>query len=280
MNRSSRRQDPPVQPTTPAYGETMPEIAPPPDSCPYTIGSAQTIGKRKAQEDSFLTSDLGNQEWKRRGVLAAVADGVGGLGNGQVASTTAMRTLIANYAAIANSDLPAEKKLLRLMAHAQAEVLKVNNSGTRCACTFICALVHDMNLSFLSLGDSHIYLCRAGGLLQLNRDHVLGDAEDEREVLNLPLTPNPRRKAITSFLGKADLRQIDRNVTPIRLQAGDSLLLMSDGVFGTLSDDEIISCVHGTAQDTANAIIKAVVAADVQGQDNATCVVIACNTTC
>lgn len=257
----------------------MPETAPSVTTCPYTIGSAQTIGKRQVQEDSFLTSDLSNQEWQRRGLIAAVADGVGGLGNGQVASTTAMRTLIAHYNAIASSDLPAEKKLLQLMAHAHTEVLKVNNSGTRCASTFICVMVQNMEMSFISLGDSHIYLCRAGGLLQLNRDHVLGHAEDEREVLSLPLTPNARSKAITSYLGKPDLRLIDRNVTPIRLQAGDSLLLMSDGVYGTLSDDEIISCIHGTAQDTAIAIIKAVVAADVQGQDNATCVVISCNTT-
>lgn len=262
--------------------DTMAEPDDVPLRCPYSVGSDQTIGDRKAQEDSYLLSDLNVTDWQRSGLIVSVADGVGGLGNGQIASSAAMRALISATQALSStppSELPDEQRLLKFTARAHSEVLRIVRGGTKCACTFICAMIRDMNLSFVSLGDSHIYLCRAGGLLQLNRDHVLGPAEDEREALNLPTTPNARRKAITSYLGKEELRLIDRNVTPIRLQAGDTVLLMSDGVYGTLSDDEIISCIHGSAQDCAHAIIQATLAARVPGQDNATCVVVRCNET-
>lgn len=260
--------------------ETVPEAEPVASRCPYTVGSAQTIGDRKVQEDSFLLTDLSKPEQLRQGVLAVVADGVGGMSNGQVASNTAVRSIAAQYARQSGEDSD-EKKLLTFLAAAQEEVLKTIHAGTKCASTLVCALIRDMNLSFISVGDSHIYLCRAGGLLQLNREHVLGHTADETAALGRPNgNPSPaRRKAITSYLGKEDLSQIDRIIEPIRLQAGDVVLLMSDGVYGTLTDDEMISCCTGTAQETANAIIRAVNAAKCPGQDNATCVVVTCNAT-
>ena len=90
--------------------------------------------------------------------------------------------------------------------------------------------------------------------------------------------PAAQRKALTSYLGKEGLPMIDRNLTPIRLIAGDRVLLMSDGVFGTLNEDQMISCIVGSAQETADAMIRAVERAKKTAQDNATCVVFACRT--
>ena len=245
------------------------------------VGGAQTIGKRQDQEDSFCYSNWQNRaEYTERGLLAAVSDGIGGLENSQVASQTAMKNMRARFLRQNPGIAPADR-LLELAAGAQSDVQAVNSgrpAGSRpMGATLVSVLIQRDMLWMLSIGDSRVYLYRAGGLLPLNRPHTFGKENREDQVMRnagAPSTPANDKK-LTAYLGQENLRRVDRTVNPMRLLPGDRVLLMSDGVFNTIGEDEMARYMGLEPAQASEAIIRAVVAADAPHQDNATVVVIA-----
>jgi serine/threonine protein phosphatase PrpC len=204
---------------------------------------------------------------------------MGGMDDGQIASSTAVRTLTDNFAQQISQDTP-QNTLLQLCARAQTAVRSYNERGGKNAgCTLVAVVLNRDDLSFISVGDSRICLQRGGALLQLNREHALGPESDERTATQgtAPVLEPARRRAITSHIGKDVFSKVDRNLRPIKLLPGDKLLLMSDGLFGALSDDEIRACLQDTPQQDAQRLTAAVAAKQLRGQDNATVVVVAYN---
>ena len=237
---------------------------------------AQTVGARQEQQDSMYCSNWNDgRTIQTRGLLAAVSDGIGGLKDGNVASQTAMQTMRTLFHQ-ETAAIPAADFLLKLAAAAQKKVYALNANGANCGATLVSVLIRGRNLWFLSIGDSHIYLYRAGALLQLNREHTLGRENAEKQTLTgkgEALTAK-RAGALTSYLGKKDLTLIDRSLQPMKLLPGDRIVLMSDGVFNTLSDDEIIRCLRTDPASCAQSMITAVDQKQNPRQDNASVVVI------
>ena len=247
----------------------------PKHSLQWQIAARQTIGKREHQEDSLSYSDTQNPH---HGILAMVADGVGGMSDGQVASGAAAKFMLTKFRQ-GDSSVEPSRRLLNLTTDAHREVLRINQEqSNKCGSTVVSVLIMDCDLFFTSIGDSRIYLYRDGGLIQLNREHVLGPQADEQLLLGLRETGDmpdaKRRKAITAYLGKEDLRLIDRNTHAIKLYPNDRVLLMSDGVFGTLPEAEIIAALQTNVTSAAENIISLVEAAQKAHQDNATVLII------
>lgn len=242
---------------------------------PYSIGCAQWIGRREDQEDALMVSEWRNANAvANQGILAAVADGIGGLDDGQVASQTLMRSFQDGFERL-DPELSPQGKLLELTARGQREVVDINRRGRRCGTTLVAVLIQGGYLSTISVGDSRIALYRSGVLLQLNREHVNARISDEETAFDGAAPVEGRRRAaLTSFIGKEDFRELDRTLNPIRLISGDRVLLMSDGVFGTLNDDQLIALLEQDAQQAADSIIDQVQRQKNQYQDNTTVVVI------
>jgi len=90
------------------------------------------------------------------------------------------------------------------------------------------------------------------------------------------LAENPRRRTLTSYLGLADEPAMDFPAEPIPLNSGDKIVLMSDGVFGTL-DDETLTRVLVRSPNVVEAAHKledAVLMEKKANQDNFTAVII------
>jgi len=244
----------------------------------WYLSAAQTIGARKRQEDALCYSNYtSSAAIEGKGLLAAVADGIGGMSSGQHASTTVVRSLLAGF----REAVPgpgASQFLMRLVGNAHRALLEINRErerASRCGCTLVCLWIWEDALYFVSVGDSRLYLYRNGGLIQLNREHVLGTQIDEGLQQQSPEQNTPRRrKSLTAYMGKEDLQLVDRNTQPIPICPGDRLLLMSDGVFGTLSEAQMIRGLAGGIQGSADAIIRMVSAHRKTHQDNATVVVV------
>lgn len=241
----------------------------------YPVGYAQTVGRRPNQEDCYGVSTLDSfvQEF---GLLAVVADGIGGLADGQVASKAIVHSMFDLLGRLP-ATLPAADRLLKLAAAAQTSVLDINHqANARCGSTLVSVLIDNGQLAFLSIGDSRIYLLRSGALLQLNREHEVGPGHDENVALGYTekTLDARRRAALTSYVGKENLAQIDRNTQPLQLLRGDRILLVTDGVFGTLSDSELTACLSAPAQQAAEQVIAAVSAKGLPHQDNATIVIV------
>lgn len=242
----------------------------------YSVGYAQWIGNREDQEDACAVTEWRNADVvAHRGILAAVADGIGGLDDGQIASQTMMQSLWDGFEKL-DPGMSPQDRLLELMANGQREVVNINRRGKRCGTTLVAALVKGGYLSIISVGDSRIALYRSGVLLQLNREHVNARVRDEQSALyGAARVEGNRRVALTSYIGKEDLQELDRTLNPIQLVSGDRVLLMSDGVFGTLTDDQLVALLDQEPQQAADAIIEEVKMQQKQYQDNATVVIVA-----
>lgn len=243
----------------------------------FRIGRGATIGGRSEQQDAFYCSN-----WKddailnHRGLLVAVADGIGGLKGGSMASSSAMASMQGNFS---RNVFPysGSNKLLSLAGEAHSAVLRLNQSGMNCGCTLVTVLVEGWNMYLASVGDSRIYLYRAGGLLVLNREHTLGRENADRMEMgreSIPPENLKKAKAITSYLGKSNIKLIDRTIEPIRLLPGDKVALMTDGIFGTLSEEEMLAYIRKDVETAAKEMIASIDARNNPRQDNATVVII------
>lgn len=237
------------------------------------IGNAQDIGARKDQQDSFGLSDV--EKMHTLGLLAVVADGMGGLSNGAAYSKAAVQAALQSF----NTEPPEkndEATMLRILKRAREAV--ANSGLTDGGTTFVAVLIRNQQLHFVSVGDSRISLMRNGGLIQLNREHVYGRELDDLALNGIlseeEATRDRQRAAITSYLGKQDEINVDRNINAIPLFSGDKVLLMSDGVYGYLPEAELVELLRQKPMPAAEAVRNALLAKKNAHQDNLTIIIL------
>lgn len=243
------------------------------------IGNVQNIGKRESQQDSFGISDLSNKALcQEKGLLAIVADGMGGLANGAEVSALVTRTMLGQFGAKPFTSDPGQE-LLNMLSVTNKEVnFYLRNCKDKSGSTLVAVNIKDMKLNWISVGDSRIGLVRNGALLQINREHTYASELDQKaalgEITFEKARNDPQRNALTSYIGMGDLEEIDRSVRPLQLVPGDRILLMSDGVFGTLSDEEILSAMKLDPHEAAGELEKLILQKNKKGQDNFTAIII------
>ena len=271
----------PMEPPTPAEvhpvpitKETVEETV-----CPIpgiSIGKIHDIGRRDYQQDSFgQTAVLRNT-----GILAVLADGMGGLSGGErVSQKIVMEALTFGSTLQANQVPTALPGMVAGINRAVNQMLGPKGLYTS-GSTVVSALITGNALRWISVGDSRVYLYRDGQLSQLSRDHdLLQDwmpdiLEGKRSMAEALRDPNGRK--LTSFIGMGELRHVDYNRTPIPLLPGDRVLLMSDGVYGTVSDAEMAAILRdcGSVQLAASHIGQRIMGAALPYQDNYTLIVL------
>jgi serine/threonine protein phosphatase PrpC len=248
----------------------------------YVAGNAQSIGARERQEDSFGFTDPAAAEFVRHGGFAGVlADGMGGLLNGRQASRAAVQAFLTAYSQKPAAE-PISDALQRAVLQANRAVLQAAIAGdatNQSGSTLVAAAASDRSLYWISVGDSEIYLWRAGHLTRLNQPHTYAQDLDRRaahgELSREEALRDADREALTSYLGQDSPRHIDRNVSPFPLQPGDQVVLCSDGVSKSLTADQMVQAMHSSPQRSCEALLERVLAAGVSQQDNATVLSIA-----
>ena len=250
-------------------------------------GILQGVGKRERQEDSFFLSDYTDKETvEKKGVLAVVADGMGGLANGNLISNQIVVTAkecFENACYHENDNKQDEVDFLLSMLHRideKTKYLQEELNETECGSTLTVVLVHGNKLFFLSVGDSHIYLLRDNKLFLLNSEHNQNSRLMDKVAEGVISVDQYRdimgKSAITSFIGIEELELYDVSYRPLELKKDDYILLMSDGVFGTLSDKQLLELKQEDAADYAAAIAQAVECSARPKQDNYTAIILKC----
>lgn len=246
-------------------------------------GCAQQIGSRKEQQDSFAFSHLEDAGLvKRAGILAVVADGMGGMAMGRESGAATVKAVLAAHAAALNDDSPVQI-LHKAVTSANEEVLAMAcnaNVEGEAGSTLVALIIKDNSLYWTSVGDSRIYLYRSGELVKLTSEHnfeatlmlrvVDGELSREETLIH------PDRAGLTNFIGNPDLKSADASLHPFPILNGDWLILCSDGLFGTLNDDEIMEELYGNPNDACERLVKKTVAKDKPHQDNVTVAILAC----
>jgi serine/threonine protein phosphatase PrpC len=239
------------------------------------IATAQIAGTRDYQEDMLAVHVL------KTGVhageqLLVLADGMGGHVGGDVASRLVVEHFSEAYINGAGDIPDILRSSLNIaneqLANAVEESPKLRGMGT----TLIGCAIREDQLYWISVGDSPLWLCRDGALQRLNADHsmmpLLNDmvrtgAMDREEAL-----VDVRRHMLRSAVAGKTIELIDMREEPWLLQAGDIVILASDGV-ETLADDELATLLsnpnEGSLQDFADKLMARIEAVGDNSQDNA-----------
>jgi protein phosphatase len=216
--------------------------------------------------------------------LFILADGLGGYNAGEIASTMAVSTLLA--------ELPSELDGARTSAAAAFDpqqilrdrLIAMNSTIFRAALnssafegmatTIVVAWLLGDRLWVAHTGDSRLYRMRGGQLEQLTRDHSFSQelldagmvTEEEARLL-------PAKNLVTRALGAS--AEVEPEVRDYPLQAGDLVLMCSDGLTEMISFAEIgaqLSACKGDVQDGARRLVD--MANEAGGRDNVSVVVV------
>jgi protein phosphatase len=182
--------------------------------------------------------------------LVAVADGMGGLPGGEVASNLTISLLDAAYTGASVEELEA---IVRAANAAIGERARAAAELTGMGTT-VCAagLTSAGELAVVNVGDSRAYLLRDGALQLLTDDHTITAELVRQGQLAASEAPgHPLRNVLTRVLG-AGLPTVDVDRSVHRVVPGDRLLLCTDGLVKTVADAEIVSVV-GSVADLAGA---------------------------
>ena len=242
-----------------------------------SIGNAHHVGARDNQQDSFAISDVSNQRLCRdRGVLCVLADGMGGLPSGGAVSNLVTQTMLRRFGE-EETKWRTDDLLMKMVMEANDEVVRHMQGYEKGGSTVVAVIVRDGCLYWATVGDSRLCLLRGGAIIQINREHTYGIELDEKAAKNeIPWDEaknDPQRASLTSYLGLDKIKHIDRNIRPLRLLPQDRIVLMSDGVFNTLSDEEILDVMREDAHESACLLERAVLAKELPYQDNFTAII-------
>jgi PPM family protein phosphatase len=247
----------------------------------FLPGNAQHIGNRSSQQDSFGFGDPDDEDFLAHGgFVAVICDGMGGMEHGDAASRMAVRSFLEAY----QRKTPAESipdALERSAREANERVVEMAHdlgAAESVGTTLVAAVLIDADLNksmyFISVGDSGLFHVSDGQIQTVNRPHIFGNLLDNA-VARGSMTKeqamlHPERESLTSFIGVDVLEEIDRNVDPWPISDGDSILLASDGLFKTLSGEEILGSLNGSPQVWPDALVARTLAKKYEFQDNVT----------
>ena len=242
------------------------------------VAGLTDVGRVRASNEDHFGYD------ERLGIFV-VCDGMGGHAAGEVASQIAVDTVLAYFRehppSAAQNTAPDDAPLgARLLAEAvklandailgYAEAHK-NTSGM--GTTLVAARFGEGNVSIANVGDSRIYLLREGELLQLTEDHSLVMEQVRRGMLTLDEAKrSSAQNIITRALGTDDTTLPDLGEFPA--QAGDVLLLATDGVLRHVTDKEIRDTLLQVPSLKAACATLIDLANEGGGDDNSTCVLV------
>ncbi len=201
----------------------------------FTVYQVSRKGGREKNEDRMgycYTRDSG---------LFALADGMGGHPEGEVASQLALQTLAAMFQRDAKPTLKDPMRFLheaiiaghhQLLRYATQKALIDTPRTTVVAC-----VLQGNNAYWAHCGDSRLYLVRGEKLVARTRDHSYSELQETMSHV-VPMGERFNRNVLFTCLGSPGKPVVD-TVGPLVLQRGDRLLLCSDGLWGTVTDAEI-----------------------------------------
>jgi protein phosphatase len=242
------------------------------------FGQASDFGKvRTNNEDAmgyFIPAS--RHQARTHGYLFAVADGVGGMDLGEVASATAISVLCEEFGK-AQAGTMLVSLLPRLIQHANAAVhdctLGQEYRGKKMATTLVaCALRFDQAI-VSHVGDSRCYLVRGGKAKQVTQDHTWVNEQRKMGLISAAeMAESESRHVLLRSLGPEMF--VSPETTALTLQAGDVLVLSTDGLHDEMSDAAIAAIV--SQNKCIDEIVRELVAraVEIDGNDNTTAQVI------
>lgn len=235
------------------------------------------MGKRSNQQDAYRLNQ------SKHGIVAIVCDGMGGLNDGQVASNY-VADKVNDIFSVIKPDDEFSHNIEKLFYQLDDSVFGLaDQEGKRLGCgtTIVAYLIYENKLYWFSVGDSKAYIVRNEEIHSLVREHnyafVLKEKLNNNEISEADYqTEKSKGEQLISYLGMGSAEMFDVNKAPFKLNKGDTLFLCTDGVYRTLSENEIkeILIEKTPLEIKIREIENKINAHKVGNQDNATGIII------
>ena len=231
---------------------------------PFGVTDAGKV--RQNNEDALLVGD-GEDE-----TLFVVADGIGGFEAGEVASSLAVEVL---------KELRPDRSFKTAIAEANRRILaagrtdeKLSGMGTTVVAIRFGGTQREPLAEVAHVGDSRAYLVRGGEMNPITEDHSLvAELVRSGDLTRDQAAEHPQKNLITRALGADEDVAVDTTVLPI--EAGDRVLLCSDGLSDMVPEARISEILLDSPEDPERAARGLLAAAlDAGGNDNITVIVV------
>jgi serine/threonine protein phosphatase PrpC len=263
------------------------------------FGITDTGKVRPSNEDQFLIAELSKrmtvwqtslpepklQVGEDRAHLFLVADGMGGHRAGERASSIAVAAIeqftLNTFRWFFAADSPGAQKVLAqfqaALSQADDQIVEEaagNPDLAGMGTTLTMAFQLGAQLCVIHVGDSRVYLHRAGELHQLTKDHTMV-AELVRTGVITPdqVASYPLRHVITNVVGGSQ-PGVKVEARAFEVQAGDRLLLCSDGLTEMVTNEAITSTLDAEPEPEAAAKVLLAKANELGGRDNITILIV------
>ena len=234
------------------------------------------VGQVRDHNEDYVSSDdqIG---------LAVLADGMGGLNAGEVASSMSVHLLmdeLRNYIEgkseiqydLNDNGLPLKARVVeRAIEKANSSVFHVSKTQPHCegmGTTIIVSMFYDNKVSIGHIGDSRVYLFRDNKLEQVTKDHsFVQELIDKGLYTEAEAKASNKKNVVTRALGVAP--NVEPEVHEHKVKIGDVLLMCSDGLTDLVSDEDIektFVSLSGNLAATANQLVELANASG--GRDN------------
>ncbi|MEM9875259.1 MAG: protein phosphatase 2C domain-containing protein [Myxococcota bacterium] len=252
-------------------------------------GGLTFVGKeRERNEDRFLVASMTGPPGRTDSspapaTLLIVADGIGGLPHGDLASHTAVKTIGDHIGAWHPTEPPTSSrhslpgvrsKLASAIGHGHDEVSRAAETvgAEHMGTTLTVAYVSFPALYVAHVGDSRAYVVRGGRAYRLTSDHTLAEELSERMGREVE-ADSPWHHVLTRALGPMEHGEATPQLRHVALDPDDIVLLCTDGVTKHLSDTQLAETLRGEAssQLLATRVVEQANAAG--GTDNITAAV-------
>ena len=217
------------------------------------ISSCSLLGDRKTQQD------YSRYETKDGKTLAVVCDGMGGMAGGEASAVSAVSSIFEHFAVdapmITSGNAP--QWFAKVFQDADAIVTSLTDNTGRLlhgGTTIVAVMVENHGFHWGAVGDSRIYYFQRDKLHTLTRSHnyylQLDELVKAGEITSEERDAEGRRgEALISYLGIGGLQLIDTSSEELPLSRGDVLVLFSDGIYKSLSEDQIQAILEESGRD-------------------------------
>lgn len=184
-------------------------------------------------------------------VICVVCDGMGGPAGGCLASHIAVNTFVEELEKVLNAGMTLEQ-----LREVSSRAVAVANKAIRAEAakseeycdmgtTLVSAVSCGEDVVICNVGDSRAYHITQDGIARITRDHSLVERMVERgDITAEEARRHPSRNLITRALGPDVIAECDDYVCP--LKSGEYLLLCTDGLIDTVTDQEMLfEVIHG-----------------------------------
>ena len=286
---------------TPPGTAEAPTVAYPPPADAVTLTGMQAIQQRALRQNSGTATHAGKVRSHNEDYVAKldysldqsgaaepmglyiVADGMGGYKEGEKASRDSVRQAFRDFIeghilqdlqstthklSTGQPDATVEETLRALVTEANRLVYrKRQQTGTRRGTTITAVLIVGAKAAVANVGDSRTYLMRGGELRQLTQDHSLVFSLFKAgQITEEQIYSHPKKNEVYRSLGEQEDIKVD--IFPLAIQAGDRLLLCSDGLWEMVRNPQIAAILANAATPQAACDRLVAAAFDNGGEDN------------